>query len=128
MDLKEFAKKLSSFEEVAGIIRFGSKHESELSDIDIAVVLSSKPSKDLLSFLAEAPEKFDISFFNRLPSYVQFQVIKKGEIIAVFDKEAFDEELLRAMRRYWELRPFYREVWNWKPRGLKQRLLYWKRR
>lgn len=104
---------MDKFEEVVCVYLFGSTargEAGELSDIDIAILLSSKISTDrLLGLIGSINDALgweaDISMLNDLPLPVQYRVIRDGKLLYSKNERARISFESRAIDEYLDLKP-----------------------
>ncbi|MDN5332067.1 MAG: uncharacterized protein PWP45_1292 [Tepidanaerobacteraceae bacterium] len=94
---------------------FATGKTTDLSDIDIAVLLRDKGSLELqlelIGDIAEAlkTDDFDLVILNDCPPYMQYEVVSSGKIIYEKDREARCEFQVRALQRYFDVKHIYDE-------------------
>lgn len=94
---------------------FATGKTTDLSDIDIAVLLQDKGSLELqlelIGDILEAlrTEDFDLVILNNCPPYMQYEVVSSGKIIYEKDREARCEFQVRALQRYFDVKHIYDE-------------------
>ena len=104
--LNNIAKEMSSTKSIKAIYLFGSVARGKagpLSDIDICVMgrLNEKEKSIILGF---SSDNLDISFFEDLPTYIKFRVLKEGRPLIVKDKEFINEAKIKTARNYIDFR------------------------
>lgn len=95
-------------EEIGAVYLFGSRCRGPVrpySDLDLCIIsrdhLSREEKEDIGSF--SAPD-IDISFFDDLPSALQFRVLRDGVPVLVRDDLALHRAVVGALREYHEFR------------------------
>lgn len=108
--INDLANQLKKHKSVIAIIQFGSsltKNFKPISDIDIAVV-TKNPSKKIESEInSHSSNVFDVVNFNRLPLYIQFEVLKNGKVLFLKDKKEFLNIQRYILREYLRMSYFY---------------------
>ncbi len=104
--LNNIAKEMSSTKGIKAIYLFGSVARGKagpLSDIDICVIgrLNEKEKNIILGF---SSDNLDISFFEDLPVYIKFRVLKEGRPLIVKDEGFINEAKIKTARNYIDLR------------------------
>jgi len=111
--INTLTNQLKKYKNVIAIIQFGSsltKNFKPLSDIDIAVI-AKNPSKKLESEInSNSSNIFDVVNFNRLPLYIQFNVLKTGKTIFVRNKKEFSNIQSHILREYLRMSYFYERL------------------
>jgi hypothetical protein len=94
---------------------FATGKTTDLSDIDIAVLLRDKGSLELqLELIGDISEAlktndFDLVILNNCPPYMQYEVVSSGKIIYEKDREARCDFHVRALQRYFDVKHIYNE-------------------
>jgi predicted nucleotidyltransferase len=113
IEINKTVNELKKINKIVAIILFGSytkKKSKPLSDIDIAVITKSS-DKNIEAEVASFSSKiFDVVNFNRLPLYIQFEVLKYGKVLFVKDKEYFLNVKRKVLREYLEMSDFYERM------------------
>lgn len=111
--LNALIEKIKEFPEVFAIVLFGScaKDEAkEISDIDLAVIVSN-PDKLIEDEIGSMySKKFDVVLFHRLPLHIQFEVLKHGKILFCRDEEMLLEIKRNVLREYLEMSDMYERI------------------
>jgi hypothetical protein len=94
---------------------FATGKTTDLSDIDIAVLLRDKIGlEEELELIGDVSETlgtydFDLVILNNCPPYIQYEVTSTGKIIYERDKDARCEFQVRALQRYFDIKHIYDE-------------------
>lgn len=117
-DINKIAIEMAEIERVIGVYLFGSHARNKvgpLSDIDICVIgdLTQKEQNKILEY---SSDNLDICFFNDLPNYIQFRVLKEGKSLIVKDKNVVDSLKIITLKTYLDFKPlinkYVKEVLN----------------
>lgn len=96
---------------------FGSQAEKRgdrLSDVDLAVLLSSSPTKherlrrysELLTRLGECVDsEIDLVFLNQAPPLLAYEVLRHGRLLYSRNSQAQSGFVVRARRAYFDFKP-----------------------
>ena len=103
INIKDFEK----IKKVNAVILFGSVasgRANRLSDIDICIVgdLTQNDKSNIYSFYGE---KYDISFFDELPIYIQMRVLH-GKVLFCNDEDLLYRIYFSVFRKYQECKYF----------------------
>lgn len=82
MNIKKVVAQLKKNKAVESIIQFGSSLEKkDYNDIDLCV-FTTRPLKlrEQLTMIQDIPEKFDINFYETLPTHIKKEALK-GKIL-----------------------------------------------
>jgi len=102
-EITRINKKISKIKKVDAIYVFGSyvdeRFNPYLSDIDICII-GNLNQEEKYKILREIPEIFDISFFDELPIYIKFRVLKQGKCLFMRDLEKLNTIKLITISEY----------------------------
>lgn len=104
-------------------VLFGSRARSsasELSDVDVAILLKADAKKETLSklqlqladILRVRIDCIDIVDLSSAPPLLRFQVAKDGIVLKAVDKHTWSQFRYTAMRDWWDWAPFARRMWS----------------
>ncbi|MGB9772929.1 MAG: type VII toxin-antitoxin system MntA family adenylyltransferase antitoxin [Bacteroidota bacterium] len=112
-ELNVLIEKIKEFQGVLAVILFGSYAKNkmkEISDIDIAVVVSNLDKHIESEIGSMYSSKFDVVLFHRLPIHIQFDVFKYGKEVFCRDKNALLEIKRKVLREYIEMSDMYERI------------------
>jgi len=100
-------KKLKNNKKIEAIYLFGSQATNTanpLSDIDICIFgkFSNDEKSKVYSLLGE---KYDISFFEDLPTWVKIRVFREGKALFIRNKSHLYDYLFNTIREYEDFLP-----------------------
>lgn len=102
---------------VAGFIygSYATGNITDLSDIDIAVLLKTKGSfefeLELIGNISEilCTDDFDLVILNNCPPYLQYEVFSTGKLIYEKDRDFLCDFKVRSLENYFDLKYIYDE-------------------
>ncbi|MCF2136846.1 MAG: nucleotidyltransferase domain-containing protein [Candidatus Thorarchaeota archaeon] len=98
-------------EDVLGVVVFGSYARGEpYNDVDVCIVLwpscveSVNPLKKEIKY---SEHGLDVSIYQRLPLYIQVEVLKDGVIKYMKDEDAYYDIAIWTIKEWEDFRPRY---------------------
>ena len=109
-EVKKLVDKLRHFKGVNSIFLFGSYATGKqlpFSDMDICVIgkLSEREKGEIESL---SYGKIQIVFFDELPVYIKFNVLKEGKQLFCRDTRYLHETAFRTLKEYLDFQPLLR--------------------
>ncbi|MCD6547345.1 MAG: nucleotidyltransferase domain-containing protein [Nanoarchaeota archaeon] len=105
--------KLKKIPEVQAVILFGSyakKEQKPYSDIDIAVVLNPINEEVEDEIFSLSSNSLDVVPFNKVPLYIQFEILKHGKILFMKNKRFFTDLVYKIISNYLEQTRMYKII------------------
>ncbi len=99
---EDTAKRIRLNNHVLAVYLFGSfatGRQMLSSDIDICVI-GRLTERDKTEIACEGSEKVEVSFFDELPVYIKFEVLKEGKLLYCRDKRAMHDVISATLREY----------------------------
>ena len=112
-DVNKLVKDLKKIKKVEAIILFGSYAkgtEKPISDIDIAVIIKNPDIDTEAKVASSSSDKIQITLFNRLPLYIQFDVFKYGKILFIKNEKILFDMKRHVLREYLDTEYLYRRM------------------
>lgn len=104
---KNLVKKLKKIKAVKAVYLFGSYaigKPRSFSDIDICVIAQRISKSEKAKIASLGSRKVQVSFFDDLPIYIKFEVIK-GKQLFVRDEEFLHKLTFRTLKEYYDFWP-----------------------
>jgi len=104
IDFNKIAREIGKIKGVLGVYLFGSFVKGEnYRDIDICVIGNlERKEKNIIERMGS--EKIDISFFEELPLYIKFEVIKNGKKIVIKNNKIMEKIIKKTLWEYLDFR------------------------
>jgi hypothetical protein len=106
-EIEIMSKKIAKIKNIEAIYLFGShatKKNNSFSDIDICII-GDLTEDEAYRVLDYSNDKIDICFFNKLPVYIKFRVLKEGKRLFVRDIEKLNIIRFRTLGEYLDFKP-----------------------
>ena len=109
-EAQDFVRTMKKRKDILAVYLFGSVASGKAnqnSDVDICVI-PAKESKSLdlvVGLGANAPAKFDVVSFYRLPIQIRHRVFREGKSLYEKDRQAVSRIIFSTIREYLDMKP-----------------------
>jgi uncharacterized protein len=107
-NIKKNADKVGRIQGVEAVYLFGSHARGEqntMSDVDICIIGNLNEKNKYKAYEEFSDDKFDVSFFSRLPIWMRFRVLSEGKALFVKNKEVLEEIYFKTIKEYLAFSP-----------------------